>query len=588
MIYYTVENKYRKTEDDAMPLKSVREMSSLEKKHYSLRGRTFRATLLSGVALGLVLLIIGLALYTVSLTKQYINHAFYLSEYAAMAAEKETDTAALADRVMEIYRSLSDEERAKTGSDGYRERFYAAAESESYKALIHMLPAYAVSDDVEYVYIAMYDEDTCAMVYIADPSDEDFMYPGEWEPVTEVGLRKFLDWDGEGMLYDIDRTEKYGWMCTAGTPIKNAEGKTSCFLLVDVSIANVRTGMKAYALQITVAVIAVTSLVAWGLLSHMKKTLVDPINQIAEAAAEYAGDRKNGIRDTDHFSMLNIRTGDEVENLKYVMADMENDLAEYEEDLTRITAEKERIGAELSLASNIQENSVPNSFPAFPDRKDFDIYAAMDPAKEVGGDFYNFFFTDEDHLVLMIGDVSGKGIPAALFMMVTNILLSDKAILGASPSEMLDHANKAICMRNPAEMFVTVWVGILELSTGKLTAANAGHEYPAVMHPGGDFELLKDKHGFVVGGMDDCAYGEYELKLEKGSKLFVYTDGVPEATDKENRLFGTERMLDALNEARDQSPEEILASVRSSVDGFVKDAEQFDDLTMLCIEYKGE
>ena len=426
------------------------------------------------------------------------------------------------------------------------------------------------------------------MDYVVDPDQDERMYPGEWEPVKEKGIRKFLGWNGEGMLYDIDRTDKYGWLCTAGTPIRNSEGKVSCFLLVDVSIANVLTGMKAYALQITVAIIAVTVLVAWKLNRHMKKNLVDPINEIAEAAKEYVVDRKAGVRDTDHFSMLNIRTGDEVENLTLVMADMENDLAEYEEHLTKITAEKERIGAELTLASAIQESSVPSDFPAFPDRNDFDIYGVMDPAKEVGGDFYNYFLIDDDHLVMMIGDVSGKGVPAALFMMVTNILLSDKAQLGSSPAEVLAHANRTLCAKNKAEMFVTVWLGILELSTGRLTAANAGHEYPVIKHGDGCFEMLKDRHGFVIGGMEESKYSEYDVILEKGSKIFVYTDGVPEATDSGNRLFGTERMLEALNKDPNADPEHILANVRRAVDGFVKDAEQFDDLTMLCVEYKGD
>jgi sigma-B regulation protein RsbU (phosphoserine phosphatase) len=229
---------------------------------------------------------------------------------------------------------------------------------------------------------------------------------------------------------------------------------------------------------------------------------------------------------------------------------------------------------------------LPSTFPAFPDRREFDIYASMDPAKEVGGDFYDFFLVDEDHLCLLIADVSGKGIPAALFMMASMIILANNAMMGKSPAQILADTNGAICANDREEMFVTVWLGILELSTGKLTAANAGHEYPALQKAGGRFELLKDKHGFVIGGMAGARYKEYELQLEPGDKLFVYTDGVPEATDAANELFGTERMLAALNEDPAAAPEQILEQVRRAVDGFVKDAEQFDDLTMLCIEYR--
>ena len=256
-------------------------------------------------------------------------------------------------------------------------------------------------------------------------------------------------------------------------------------------------------------------------------------------------------------------------------------------NLTTVTAEKERIGAELSLAGTIQENSIPNIFPAFPGRTDFDIYASMDPAKEVGGDFYNYFLIDDDHLAVVIGDVSGKGVPAALFMMVTNILISDRTRMGGTPAEILTYVNRELCAHNKAEMFVTVWLGILELSTGKLTATNAGHEYPVLKNAQGDFTLIKDKHGFVLGGMDGAKYTDYELIMKQGSKLFLYTDGVPEAANAVNELFGTERMLAALDESKEQPCEQLLGNVRKAIDGFVGDAEQFDDLTMVGLEYKG-
>lgn len=249
--------------------------------------------------------------------------------------------------------------------------------------------------------------------------------------------------------------------------------------------------------------------------------------------------------------------------------------------------ESSRLETELSMASSIQADMLPNIYPAFPERSEFDIYASMDPAKEVGGDFYDFFLIDDDHLCLVIADVSGKGVPAALFMMASKIILSSHAMLGKSPAQILADTNAAICSNNREEMFVTVWLGILEISTGKLTAANAGHEFPVLCNPGGKFEFVKDKHGFVIGGMDGVKYKEYELLLKPGSKLFIYTDGVPEATDEDKQLFGTERLLNALNADVSAKPEDVLRNLRNAVDGFVKDAEQFDDITMLCLEYKG-
>ncbi|MBR2552645.1 MAG: serine/threonine-protein phosphatase [Erysipelotrichaceae bacterium] len=243
--------------------------------------------------------------------------------------------------------------------------------------------------------------------------------------------------------------------------------------------------------------------------------------------------------------------------------------------------------SELETANQIQEAMLPNIFPAFPGRSEFDVYASMDPAKEVGGDFYDFFLIDDDHLCLVMADVSGKGIPAALFMMASKIILQSCAMLGSSAGDILTRTNEAICSNNEQQMFVTVWLGILEISTGKLTAANAGHEFPFLKRANGDFEVLRDKHGFVIGGLEDATYKEYELQLEPGDKLFVYTDGVTEATNKSSELFGMERLGAALNACSGENPEGILRHVHQCVDDFVKEAPQFDDLTMLCFEYKG-
>ena len=242
---------------------------------------------------------------------------------------------------------------------------------------------------------------------------------------------------------------------------------------------------------------------------------------------------------------------------------------------------------ELKTASEIQEGMLPSIFPAFPNRPEFDIYASMDPAREVGGDFYDFFLVDDDHLCIVMADVSGKGVPAALLMMASKIILANHAMMGKSPGEILTDANVTVFANNKMDLFVTVWLGILEISTGKLTASNAGHEYPVIRRPGGDFDLYKDPHGFVLGSFEDECYEEYEERLEPGSKIFVYTDGVPEAMDRERQQFGLDRMLAALNRDPDASPYQLLKNVRDGVQEFVGDAEQFDDLTMLCLEYKG-
>lgn len=256
------------------------------------------------------------------------------------------------------------------------------------------------------------------------------------------------------------------------------------------------------------------------------------------------------------------------------------------EEYEKQRSEKSRIETELNMASNIQSNMLPNIYPAFPEREEIDIYASMTPAKEVGGDFYDFFLIDDSHLGVVMADVSGKGVPAALFMMISKTLVQNNAMNNISPKAVLESVNKQMCSNNREGMFVTVWLGILDLHTGILTAANAGHEYPALKPPERPFKLLKEKHGVVVGVVDGVKYNEYQIAMEPGSKLFVYTDGVPEATNSDEELFGTDRMIDALNIDPDADPRSILKNVNEEVSKFVGNAPQFDDLTMLCLEYK--
>ena len=269
-----------------------------------------------------------------------------------------------------------------------------------------------------------------------------------------------------------------------------------------------------------------------------------------------------------------------------VRADFRRQMKEMEAK-HREEAERERIVNELQMAGRIQSGMLPQDFPPFPDRTEFDIYAVMDPAREVGGDFYDFFLIDEDHLCLVIADVSGKGIPAALFMMISKVVLQTFSAMSQSAADILTKVNELMCANNRVDMFVTVWLGILEISTGRLVAANAGHEYPVMKRADGPYKLLKAKHGLALGCMSGVKYREYDVTLGPGDRMFVYTDGVPEATNAADEMFGTDRMIDALNAEPDASPQDLLKNVQNAVDGFVKDAEQFDDLTMLCLEYRG-
>ena len=369
---------------------------------------------------------------------------------------------------------------------------------------------------------------------------------------------------------------------TTMVPVKNSEGEVVAILCVQRPMSEINSARKNYLASVLLFTALVVVLVSVFSLFYLRNKFLKPINKVSAEASRFAKENTKG----EGLGLIsNYR---ELSELAESIDTMETDMVNYMENLTAVTAEKQRISTELSLATRIQTAMLPHVFPPFPDRTEFDIYASMNPAKEVGGDFYDFFLIDDNHLGIVMADVSGKGVPAALFMMASKIILQSCAMLGGSPAEILTKTNEAICSNNQEEMFVTVWLGILEISTGKLTAANAGHEYPVIRNAGGRFELFKDKHGFVIGGMSGAKYREYEIQMEPGSKLFLYTDGVPEATDADKNMFGTERMVDALNTEPEASPEVILKNVRSAVDGFVKEAEQFDDLTMLCIEYRGK
>ncbi|MBO4278852.1 MAG: SpoIIE family protein phosphatase [Spirochaetales bacterium] len=278
-------------------------------------------------------------------------------------------------------------------------------------------------------------------------------------------------------------------------------------------------------------------------------------------------------------------THDEIEVLALEFKDLSDRTKDYINQITNITAEKERIGAELNVATQIQADMLPSIFPPYPNIKDFDIYATMHPAREVGGDFYDFFMTDGNHIALVMADVSGKGVPAALFMVIAKTLIKNRALLGGSPAEVLKDVNNRLCDGNKTQFFVTVWFAIIDLRTGKGVACNAGHEHPALRRADGKFELVVYKHSPVLGMMEDIDYDEHEFTINRGDTLFVYTDGVPEATDASERMFGDEKLIDALNINPSGTPEELIGNVAEEIRKFVNGVEQFDDITMLCFRY---
>lgn len=305
----------------------------------------------------------------------------------------------------------------------------------------------------------------------------------------------------------------------------------------------------------------------------IKKLVVDNIGRVNDSLSR--------ITNGDLSVVVDVRTNSE-------FASLSDDINSTVVTLKRYIAEAAaRIDKELEFAKAIQHSALPSVFPPFPNRTEFDIYALMDTAKEVGGDFYDFYFVGDDRLAFLIADVSGKGIPAAMFMMTSKTLLKSFAESGCEVSEVFTRTNDKLCESNDAGMFVTAWMGVLELKTGKVEFVNAGHNPPLVRHKDGSFEYLKSRAGFVLAGMEGICYRKNELQLSAGDEILLYTDGVTEATDANDRLYGEDRLRGFLNMVQGLTAEEVCTSVKADVDAFVGDAPQFDDITMVYLKYKG-
>ena len=449
-----------------------------------------------------------------------------------------------------------------------------------YEYLSHMLSRVKKLFDIKSVYIQY---DLNGVTYTLVDPDESLLVIGSVEEPIEA-------LSGYGDNERIPPTVcRYGddLLCIGCEPIMDTGNKGAAIGIagVDIDMNDVARERHWFLVNSAMLIAALTlaAIVATMLLT--RKMVTTPLKQLADGATGFAsGDEGYTM---DDVIRLPIRSKDEIGDLYHEIQSMQMRIVDYTDRLTSITAERERVGAELRTATQIQSTMLPSRFPAFPDRPEFDLYASMDPAKEVGGDFYDFFLVDDDHLALVIADVSDKGVPAALFMMSSKIIINYRTRMGGTPAEILAAANAELYRESRLPMFVTVWLGILELSTGRLICANAGHEYPIQRGRDGAFRVIRDKHGLMVGAMKKSKYQDYELRLASGDAMFLYTDGVPEANNAAGEFFGMDRLLATLNRLGDAGPREILEGVKADVDRFVEGADQFDDLTMLCVVYNG-
>ena len=373
------------------------------------------------------------------------------------------------------------------------------------------------------------------------------------------------------------------WVCSAYEPIFDSSGNAVSTVGVDIDMNQVMADRNHFSYRMIIFSFIITALTVFIGIMLVRTYAVKPIEKLTEGAKAFTDEEKGYCKES--VISMDIHSGDEIETLYNETRTMQTKILDYVANITKNTAEKERIGAELNVATQIQADMLPRIFPAFPERSEFDLFATMTPAKEVGGDFYDFFLIDDDHLGLVMADVSGKGVPAALFMVIAKTLIKNRSQLGGNPAEILSFVNEQLCEGNEAELFVTVWLAIIEISTGKGMAANAGHEHPAIRRGDGSWELSYYKHSPAVATMEGLRFREHEFEIHPGDSLFVYTDGVTEATNAHNELFGEQRLLEALNKDNMAHPRDLLKNVKEGIDTFVGDAPQFDDITMLCLKW---
>ena len=368
---------------------------------------------------------------------------------------------------------------------------------------------------------------------------------------------------------------------TSLIPVKNSAGEVTAILCVERPMDELTLGRREYLENILLATLLLIIASCICLALYIKRQFAKPIEKISKEAARFAKEPSP----SDSSKFVDISEISEVRELAESIDKMEKDTLRYMDELTHATAERERMAVELSLAATIQSNMLPSTFPPYPNRCDLDIYASMDAAKEVGGDFYDFYLLDEDRFAFLVADVSGKGIPAALFMMRAKMTIKSLAESGADVHVILSKANENLCRENEAGMFVTTWLGIVDMKTGVLSYANAGHNPPLLKRGQGAFEYIKTKPNFILAGMDGVSYRKNELQLLPGDELFLYTDGITEATNKSLELFGESRLLDALNLASEGTAQSRCNDVKEAIERFVGDAEQFDDITMLSVKF---
>lgn len=477
------------------------------------------------------------------------------------------------DRVRDYMKVVSTDENGK-------EVYFT---DEYYYEVLNFLNAVQEENDlVMYYYICVPGENGLFYIWDATTSDR---------PSSQGSVDHFSAAEKESAFLAFSRMPEekiapiigsdWGSMLTAFSPIYDSEGEPVALVGIDLSIHKLFVKFNIYLILILAAMLLMTALVVLFLLRGIRQQVVIPIVELNNAVKSVVGE----LRGKGRFD-LEIHTGDELEELADSFRSMDEDLHAYIGQLTSVTADRERIHAELDIAKKIQADILPNAFPAFPERNDFDIYAALYPCEKIGGDLYDFFLIDEDHLAMLVGDVSGYGVPAALYMVMVETLIRNRAMQGFTPADVLQSVNDQM-LSYKAELNSLVWFAVLELSTGNGVAINAGYGAPVLRRAGKRFELVEYENFPPVGASEGVRYRDHGFRLEPGDSVFLFSDGIRNAHNLKGESFGSERVVEIINKDPEATPSVLVQTVKQAVERYSGYEMMEDDFTMLALKYYG-
>lgn len=553
-----------------------------------LRTKAIIAIFLVALILCSVALYVSYKVHARTMDKHYKQLARNIAETTALVVDKEI-ISEYTDAVKEIYLNNPRPEFDSATEEELYFKQYENVLDERYNEIFEHINNIKKTNVVKSLYVIYVDAQSKSCVYVIDADNsEGACQMGTWDIIYENNYNVLTNPE-DGFESYITNTEEYGWLCSAGAAIIGEDGEVIAHAMVDISMDEVMNERYTFLRNLCFVMLGITLILLVVFLIIINCSIIMPINKLSITARTFVDKMSNDSETKELlFSKFSIKSGDEIENLHKSFQFMEEEIYEYVDNIARITTEKERIAAELNIAKKIQADMLPSIFPAFPEREEIDIYATMHPAKEVGGDFYDFFMIDDNHLAIVVADVSGKGIPAALFMVIGKTLIKNHTQAGSSLDKVFADVNNLLCESNNEGLFITAFEGVLNLTTGEFRYVNAGHECPYIYRKGEKYTLHMLEPGFILAGMEDMTYETGCIQINPGDKLFQFTDGVTDAININEELYGEQRLYDVLNKNVDKNSKELLNAIKTDIDSFVGEAAQFDDITMLCVEYLGK